>query len=161
MIINRHLLIIALTSALALSACGKQQPAAPTAAPPKPAAAPAAPAPTAPPAAPATTVQSVTLGNAVGADGKIAAPSVSFSPKDTIYAVVATNSTGGAAATITAKWTYGDGQPVSNGEEKISANGPATTTFHISKPDGWPAGKYTVEIGVDGKSAYTMSFDVK
>lgn len=155
---SRHLLIVALTGALALAACGKQPAPPPPAPAPKPVATPAAPPP---PAAPATTVASVTLGNAVGADGKIATASTTFAAKDTIYAVVATNSTGGGTATITAKWTYGEGQPVSSGEEKIAATGPATTTFHISKPDGWPVGKYAVEISVDGKSANTTAFEVK
>ncbi|HEX6834270.1 MAG TPA: hypothetical protein VF132_12110, partial [Rudaea sp.] len=144
-------LVLALTAALALAACGKQEPPAAPKPAATPAPAPATPPPAATPAAPATTVTSVSLGNSVGADGKIAAPATTFAPKDTIYAVVATNSTGSGTATVSAKWTYGEGQAVANGEEKISANGPATTTFHIAKPDGWPAGKYAVEISVDGK----------
>jgi hypothetical protein len=158
-------LIVALTGALAIGACGKQEPAAPAAPPPKPAAAPApAPAPPPPaaaPAAPAISVASVTLGNSVGADGRIVAPSATFAPKDTIYAVVATNSSGSGSAKITAKWTFGDGQMVNTGDQTIVANGPATTTFHISKPDGWPAGKYQLEISIDGKPANSSSFEVK
>ena len=157
-------LVFALAGALLLGACGKQEPAAPPkAAPPAATPAPAPPpvAAPAPPAAPATTVTSVTLGNAIGGDGKVTAGSTVFSPKDTIYASVATNSTGGGPATISAKWSFGQGTQVSSSEQKIEANGPATTTFHIAKPDGWPVGMYDVMISVDGKAASTTPFQVK
>lgn len=151
--------VAALAAALALSACGKQQPP-----PPAPAApAPSAPAPAPAPAAPATTVSSLVLGNALGGDGKVTSPATTFAPKDTIYAQVVTTSTGGAGSvSIAAKWTYDQGQPVSQNTESVStASGTATTTFHISKPDGWPAGKYAVEISLDGKPATNATFDVK
>ena len=153
--------IIVFGTALALGACGNQEPPPP---PPvaKPAPAPApVPPPVAAPAAPVTTFTSIALGNALDASGKVAANSVTFAPKDTIYAVVTTTSTGMANNTVSAKWTYQGGVPVSSGEEKIAANGPATTTFHIAKPDGFPAGRYTVEISIDGKVANSTSFDVK
>ena len=48
-------------------------------------------------------------------------------------------------------------------EEKqtIAPTGPASSEFHISKPDGWPVGDYQVEIFVDDKSAQSKSFTVK
>jgi hypothetical protein len=150
--------VIALGAALALGACGKQE------APPPPAATPApapVPPPVAAPVAPVTTFSAIALGNALDASGKVAANTVTFAPKDTIYAVVTTTSTGMANATVSAKWTYQGGVPVSSGEEKIAANGPVTTTFHIAKPDGFPVGRYTVEIGIDGKVANSTMFDVK
>ncbi len=63
-----------------------------------------------------------------------------------------------------AKWSFSkDGKTVPVKEESatLNATGPATTEFHISKPDGWPAGDYQVEILVDGKSAATKSFKVQ
>jgi len=156
----------ALAAILMLSACGKSQP--PPAAPAPPAtpaapAAPAAPPPAATPAGPVTTVSSLVLGNALGGDGKITSPATTFAPKDTIYAQVVTASTGGAGTvSIAAKWTFDQGQPVSQNTESVStATGTATTTFHISKPDGWPTGKYTVEISLDGKPASNATFEVK
>ena len=151
--------VATLVAVLALSACGKQQPPPPAPA----AAAPSAPAPAPAPAAAATTVSSLVLGNALGGDGKVTSPATTFAPKDTIYAQVVTTSTGGAGSvSIAAKWTYDQGQPVSQNTESVStASGTATTTFHISKPDGWPAGKYTVEISLDGKPATNATFDVK
>jgi len=153
-------LIVALAGALALSACGKKEEPAP---PPPPAAAPA-PAPAAPPPAPApapVAVASVDLGNAIDATTqKVSAPTTAFSAKDTIYAAVAT--TGAApSAKLTAKWTYQDGQTVNESSQTIVPTGPASTAFHISKPDGWPAGNYKVEISLDDKSAATKDFSVK
>jgi hypothetical protein len=156
--------VLAFATVLALSACGKKEAPPPPAANPAPAPATPAPAPATPaPAAVTTTVTAVNLGNALGPDGKVTAHRGAFAPKDTIYAEVATTSTGGAGtASIEAAWTYGDGQPVTKNSESIStAAGTATTTFHISKPDGLPAANYKVEISVDGKSASSQTFEVK
>ena len=51
--------------------------------------------------------------------------------------------------------------PVKEDTATISATGPATSEFHISKPDGWPVGTYQVDITVDGKPAGTKSFKVQ
>lgn len=44
-------------------------------------------------------------------------------------------------------------------------SGPATlaarTEFHISKPDGWPEGKYHLVIMLNGATAGTKDFEVK
>jgi hypothetical protein len=45
--------------------------------------------------------------------------------------------------------------------ETIMPTGPATTEFHISKSDGWPAGDYQVEIFLDDRAIGTRSFTVK
>jgi len=165
---TRQTLAVALIAALALTACGKQQPPPTSTNPATPAQAPAAPAPSATPApaaptAPtaAATVTSITLGSALGGDGKVTAPATTFSPKDTIYAQVVTSAGTGNAA-ISARWTFGEGQVVSENSESVStAGGNATTTFHISKPDGFPAGMYKVDVSVDGKPAKSASFEVK
>lgn len=156
-------LIAALTGALALSACGKKEEPAP--APPVTTPAPApAPAPEAttppPPAAAPVSVTSVDLGTAVGPDQKVTAATTAFAPKDTIYAAVSTTGTA-PNAVLNAKWTYQDGQTVNESSQTIAPNGDAVTSFHISKPDGWPAGNYKVEITLDGKSVATKDFTVK
>ncbi|HVI59482.1 MAG TPA: hypothetical protein VM619_11530 [Luteimonas sp.] len=153
----------ALFGTLALVGCKKKEEAAVT---PPAASEPAAPAPTTPAPAPAATasVSSVDLGNAVGADMKVATPSTTFAPKDTIYASVAT-STSDAAATVpgklTAKWSFQDGQVVNEESKDLNLMGPGTTEFHISKPDGFPAGKYKVEISLDGNVVQSKDFEVK
>jgi hypothetical protein len=74
------------------------------------------------------------------------------------------SSTGSGTAKLTAKWTFkkDDKQvPVKEETQTIAPTGPATSEFHISKPDGWPAGEYQVEILVDDKPAGTKTFTVK
>jgi hypothetical protein len=112
------------------------------------------------PSAPAgVSVVNVQLGRAVGADKKVTLAADSFAPTDTIYASVDTQGTA-ASATLTARWTYQDGQTVHEETQTIAPTGPATTEFHIAKPDGWPRGTYRLEILVDGVSARTASFRV-
>jgi hypothetical protein len=144
----------ALFGTLALAGCKKKEEA--VVAPPvvtEPAPAPA-PEPVAAPA----TVTTVDLGNAVGADNRVAAPLTSFATKDTIHASVATD--GGSAGNLNAKWTFQDGQVVHT-EDKAIAAGPQVTDFQISKPDGWPAGKYMLEVSLGGAVVQTREFDVK
>ena len=153
--------ILALSAVLVfgVAACNKEQPAPA----PKPAPAPIATPPAAPAPAPApvgVTVKGIQLGNAVGADKNVTAPMVSFGTKDTIYAAVSTDGTA-PSATLAAKWTYQDGQTVNEATQTIAPNGPTVTEFHISKPDGWPTGSYTVAITLDGKPAGTSTFEVK
>ena len=149
-----RLVAVAAASVLALVACGKKEPA--------PAPAPA-PTPVAPAPVPAgVTVSSVSLGKAVGADKKVTAASDTFAKGDTIYASVDT--TGSGSATLAAKWVYtkdGKTVPVKEDTATISATGPATSEFHISKPDGWPVGTYQVDVTLDGKPAATKSFKVQ
>ena len=100
------------------------------------------------------------MGKKIGADKRVASPVTTFGPKDTIYASVAT--TGSAPSkTLTAKWTFQDGQTVKEGSETIAPTGPAVTEFHIAKPSGWPVGKYKVEISADGAPVSTKEFEVK
>ncbi len=101
----------------------------------------------------------VELGNAVGADQKVATPSSSFAPSDTIYAAVTTSGAGTAA--LAAKWTYQDGQTVHEESKSIAPTGPATTAFQISKPSGWPAGSYKVAISLNGQPVSSKDFTVQ
>ncbi|HET7427184.1 MAG TPA: hypothetical protein VFJ50_09085 [Gemmatimonadales bacterium] len=125
---------------------------------PAPPAEAAAPAPA--PAPPAFAVQGIDVGKGIGADKKVTAPATTFGRRDTIYVSVATE---GAAPskTISAKWTFQDGQVVKEQSETIAPTGPAATEFHISKPKPWPVGKYKVEIAVDGAPAGSKDFEVK
>jgi hypothetical protein len=155
------LIALGLAGALVIAACGKkQEDTPPPAVTTTPAPAPA-PAPTPPPAAAAgVTVASIDLGTAVGPDQKVTSPTTTFGAKDTIYAAVAT--TGSASnATLGAKWTYQDGQTVNDSSQTIAPSGPAVTTFHISKPDGWPTGSYKVEISLDGTPVSSKDFTVQ
>lgn len=150
------LIALGLAGALLITACGKKEEA------PPPPVATTPPATTPPPAAPAVAVSvtSVDLGTAVGPDQKVTSPTTTFGPTDTIYAAVSTAGTA-SNATLGAKWTYQDGQTVNDSSQTIAPTGPAVTTFHISKPDGWPTGNYKVEIMLDGASVASKDFTVK
>jgi len=107
-------------------------------------------------------VTEVDLGRSLGPDGRVAdaADTDDFGPNDTIYVSVDTD---GAAsgATLTARWTYEDGQVVDESSQTISPTGPSVTEFHISMPDGLPAGEYEVEILLDGRVVETEEFEVR
>jgi hypothetical protein len=149
---------------LALTACGKtEEPPQPQTAPPPvtmPTLPPAAePAPIAPAG---VTVSAVTLGNAINAEKKVAAAMETFAPADTLYASIETTGTG--TGKLDAKWTYHMGEQVAVVKEDtmtITTVGPATHEFHVSKPDGWPAGDYQVEILLNGQPAGSGKFTVK
>jgi hypothetical protein len=71
--------------------------------------------------------------------------------------------TDGAApsATLRAKWSFEDGQLVNESTRTIAPVNKERTEFHIAKPDGWPAGKYKLEVFLNDQSAETKSFDVR
>lgn len=141
---------------LAVNACGKKEEGPKPESMPAPTSAPA-PIPTA-----GVTVLAITLGNAIGADKKVTQAADSFGKKDTIYASV--NTTGAGTATLKATWTYRTSAQqavVKEDTQTIAPTGPASSEFHISKPDGWPAGDYQVEIFMADKSAGTKTFTVK
>jgi hypothetical protein len=159
---TRTMFALSLAAALALSACGKNEAPAPAPAPaptPPPAATTPAPVPTPAPAPAAVSVASVDLGSAIDANDKITTATTSFTPKDTIYASIATEGTGTAAFDV--KWTYQGGQTVKEDTKTINPTGPANTEFHISKPSGWPAGSYKVDVSLNGQSAASKDFSVK
>ena len=107
-------------------------------------------------------VTSIDLGKAIGPDKKVTEAATTFGPKDTIYAVVSSEGTG-PDVKLTAKWTYGDqGQSVKDEDQTVTPNGTTgATEFHVSKPGGWPVGKYKVEILADGVSAGVKEFEVQ
>ena len=105
-------------------------------------------------------VSSVELGRGVGPDKRVTDPTEEFRPGDTIYATVITS--GSAPNTeLTARWTYQDGQVVDETTQVIVPAQGAASEFHVSKPDGWPAGKYKIEVLVNGTPATTKEFEVK
>jgi len=105
-------------------------------------------------------VTDVTLGRAVGGDKAITDRTETFRANDTIYASVATEGAA-SSATLRARWTFEDGQVVDESTQKIAPNNRERTEFHISKPNGWPAGKYKLEVFLDERSAETKNFDVR
>ena len=123
-------------------------------------AAPPARATTAPAPAPvALRVTTIEVGKAVDAQKRVAQPTATFSPGDTLYVSVVTEGTS-PSATLGARWTYDGTTVIKEDSQTIAPTGPAATEFHVDKPSGWPAGKYKVEITLNGNSAGTKQFDV-
>jgi len=147
-----RLFTLVTAACLGLLGCGRSEQAKAPAPAPPPAAAPVAPAP--------FRVGAVELGNAIGADKRVSVPSSAFAPTDTIYASVATEGAS-PSVTLTARWTYEDGQLVDESSETIAPTGPAVTEFHVAKPDGWPTGRYKVEITASGQPAGEREFEVR
>lgn len=104
-------------------------------------------------------VTGIQLGRAIGSDGRVASATDEFKPSDTIYASVATDGVA-QSATLSARWTYQDGQVVDTTSRAIAPTGPAATEFHISKPSGFPKGNYKVEIMLNGQTTQTKDFKV-
>ena len=110
--------------------------------------------------APGVRVTEVTLGRSVGGDKAITDRSDTFKPNDTIYASVATDGSA-PSATIRAKWSFETGQLVDESTRTIAPNNRERTEFHISKPDGWPPGKYKLEVFLNDQATETKNFDVR
>ncbi|GAB3779389.1 hypothetical protein [Dyella agri] len=107
-------------------------------------------------------VATFTLGSAIDAGYAVTAPASHFAD-DTpvIYASIATTGRT-ASATLGARWRYLEGQGVLINElhQTIATSGPAVTTFKVQNPNRWPAGKYSVEISLNGKSVATRDFEI-
>lgn len=108
----------------------------------------------------AVRVTDVEVGTAIGPDRRVVGDADGFSPNDTIYVSVATDGAG-SNATLTARWTYQDGQVVDETSQSLSLTGPANTEFHISMPNGLPTGTYTVEILLNGQSVDRETFEIE
>lgn len=103
-------------------------------------------------------VTDVALGKAVGLDKKIREPAQVFDPEDTIYVSVVTEGTS-SDTLLGARWMRG-GQVLEETTQSIAPPGSATSEFHVSKPGGFEAGDYEVEILVEGKSVARRGFSV-
>ncbi len=113
------------------------------------------------PAMPAAfNVIDVDMGRHIDAEKKISDKTDDFAPGDTIYASVHTSGAANNKA-IVGRWTFENGTVVDERTETISPTGDAYTVFHIVKPGGWPKGKYTLHVMIDGAEARTKDVTVK
>jgi len=147
-----YALVIGLAGSIALVGCKKKEEAAPT----PPAATEPAPAPATPaaPAPAAVSVSGVTVGNTAAADKSVAAMTT-LGTKDKI--IVSVQTQGDAAnATLDAKLTYQDGQVAGQKSETLNTTGSGTTNFEFTNANPWPAGKYKVDVTLNGQPAGVM-----
>ena len=110
------------------------------------------------------TVTAVDLGSAVDTEGRVVAGTSTFATTDTITASVMTatgSTTGSATGTLGARWTYEDGQVVNQESKTFDFTGPGVPNFQTRKPDGWPVGRYRLEISLDGEVVQTRDFEVR
>lgn len=105
-------------------------------------------------------VTDITVGRSVGGDNRVTDRTTEFGPRDTVFAVVETDRSA-SGGTLVARWTYQDGQVVDESSRTIPANTESVTEFHIANPNGWPAGRYSVEILINGTPARTEVFTVR
>lgn len=107
-------------------------------------------------------VTEVWLGRAMRGDTAVVDDIDDFARTDTIHAVVRHE---GAAqgSSITARWTFEDGQVVDERSETVTgvADRPGYAHFMISNPAGWPVGDYRLTVLVDGREVETEDFEVQ
>lgn len=119
-----------------------------------------APTPTPPPAASAL---SIFTGRRIGDNKQISDSTSMFGVRDTMYVVVTTANTP-SGGNLMAKWTYQTGQVVDSIMQQVDKTDSTKTTtvteFHVAKAKPWPAGKYTVDITLDGRSLGTKTMEV-
>jgi len=118
-----------------------------------------APAPSAVPAA--LRVSSIDTGKGLNADKTLRDNTDDFGVRDTIYVSVKTDGAS-SGSKLAAKWTFQDGQTVGESTQDIApTGGEAVHEFRLAKATAWPAGKYKVEIILDGTSAGSKDFEIK
>ena len=152
-----YALIIALAGTVALAGCKKKEEAVVA---PAPVVTEPAPAPVEPAPAPVAAT-SVTVGNTAAADKSVAAVST-FGTKDKIIVSVKTDAATAANAAIDAKLTFQDGQVAGQQTASVLAEDAGTTNVTFSNANAWPAGKYKVDVTVNGVAAgITQEIEVK
>ena len=145
-------LIAGLVALGALTACNKDN--TPSADTTTPATVPAPDAPS------AFSVIDIDMGRHIDAEKKISDKTDDFAPNDTIYASIHTSGTANNSAVV-GRWTFENGTVVDERTQNVTTNGDAYTEFHIVKPGGWPKGKYTLHVMIDGKEVRTKDVTVK
>ncbi|HVR70371.1 MAG TPA: hypothetical protein VMT87_05950 [Vicinamibacteria bacterium] len=107
---------------------------------------------------PVIAVAEVQLGRAVRLDKRIAVPTETFSPDETIYASVVTEGRADHVR-LTARWSH-QGRVVAEVSQGIAPAGTAASEFNVWRPRGFAPGEYEVEILVDGVPAGARRFTV-
>ena len=108
-------------------------------------------------------VTSMELGRAVDSTRNImGGVTGNFGRNDTIYLAVRTENTA-SGAMVTARWMTESGTTVDSTSQAVAASvadGWSMTEFHIMRAQPWPAGKYRVEVYLDGVSQGIKDFEI-
>ncbi|KFN43926.1 hypothetical protein [Arenimonas oryziterrae] len=105
-------------------------------------------------------IVSVRLGSAVDAENNVDVGKDVLGTKDAIYAAVLSQGKH-QGLKMSAKWTTADGQLIADTEQVLVPTSATVTTFSVRNPEGWPVGKYRVQISVDGQPMQTRNFEVR
>ena len=160
---SARLALCAVLAAVALAACEDKMDA-PVADAGAPAADVAGAAPAAPPPAPvdsapvepvSVAADAVRVGTALDAAGAATGAKPTYAMDDTVYASMSAK---GRSGTAKVYWTGADGFSVKDEEKPLSGE---NVNFQFSRADGMKAGKYNVEVDVDGVPAGIVDFTVQ
>jgi len=102
-------------------------------------------------------VTTIQTGRSLNSDNSVGNHTTRFKPDDTMYVSVLNDGVG--AGSVGVRWRFA-GRLVSEETRDVSYRDSAATEFHIQNSGGFPAGDYSVEILIDGKSFATRTLRV-
>jgi hypothetical protein len=100
---------------------------------------------------------SIEVGNRIGPNKRVVEATTKFADRDTFYVSIVTQAFP-EGSTLTARWTFEDGQQVDSSSQRVAWATVSVTEFHLVKPDPWPSGRYTVEVWLNGRSLGRREF---
>jgi len=103
-------------------------------------------------------LETIQTGTSLNSDHSVGNHTTRFRPTDTMNVAILTKGPG--AGKISVRWTLG-GRVVNEESRAVSYRDSAATEFHLKYPSGLPAGDYTVEVLIDGKSIGTRNLKVE
>lgn len=136
--------LLCLALALSAAACASQKAEEPTTAAPEN-------------TAPDVQVTQVELGRDLDENKRVTVQTDQFKPGDVVYVTVMTSGSA-PGATLKTTWSTEDGQVVDESQQVLAGTGDLVTEFHVSKPEGLPAGKYLVQVSLNGNPIQTKEF---
>lgn len=113
--------------------------------------------------APRVVISAVQLGSAVAPDRTISRATKMFGTGDTVHVAVLTD-TGDPATTergsLSSRWVHA-GQVIYEETKEQDFTGHEVTGFQVARAEGWPVGRYEIQILLDGAQASSRSFEVR
>ncbi|HEX5756808.1 MAG TPA: hypothetical protein VFY12_10710 [Arenimonas sp.] len=160
---RRGLLLLAM---LALAACGKSEPpAAPAsdnAAAPPAAADIAATVEAAPTVAPLGSYRplELQLGSELDVEGRVREARTTFAPDARVHLSVL-GSAGDLPVRVKARWLDADDQLLGESGQLLEPGPASVLTFTLTQPQGWPPGRYRVELALNDLEVDQREFEVR
>jgi len=104
-------------------------------------------------------ISSIQVGKSRNADKTIAQQTFEFKPEDTIYAAAIVEGRG-SNVKISARWIMPGGM-VNESEQVVSPRDRTVAPFELRSAGGFPPGKYSLEVSLNGVPAGTKEIHVK